>query len=334
MMHARLTIEAGEGTPNHCNLAPDRVVTLGRNRSNSVVLSDKHASRWHAEVVYEDGRWLLRDCGTLNGTRRNGERLQRPTPLLHGDEIGIGDTLLRFLLEGGPADAASPTPIEVEIPADLPPEEPSNKTLLLPDELSALCVFMEAALRETALQPLVTRALTAILNQTGATTAGYLGFDPDDLPRLVLPRQAQIDAHLSRQLTQRMLQQNRAVWLAAEGDDAPESLMAVKDAVCLPLPDRDGRPVGALHVYKNGRAFSEREVSFCKVLGGFGGFGHKKKKEEPKPAPAESSSTSADSTGPVSVNLMKMTSELTSLSNAALDSSLFEVPQGYKLTQK
>ena len=70
MMHARLTIEAGEGTPNHCNLAPDRVVTLGRNRSNSVVLSDKHASRWHAEVVYEDGRWLLRDCGTLNGTRR------------------------------------------------------------------------------------------------------------------------------------------------------------------------------------------------------------------------------------------------------------------------
>jgi hypothetical protein len=74
--------------------------------------------------------------------------------------------------------------------------------------------------------------------------------------------------------------------------------------------------------------------SLGKVLGGFGGFGHKKKKEEPKPAPAESSSTSADSTGPVSVNLMKMTSELTSLSNAALDSSLFEVPQGYKLTQK
>ena len=48
-----------------------------------------------------------------------------------------------------------------------------------------------------------TVALTAILNQTQANTAGYLGFDPDDLPRLVLPHKAQIDAHLSRQLTKR-----------------------------------------------------------------------------------------------------------------------------------
>jgi DNA-binding NtrC family response regulator len=267
-MQARLTIEAGEGTPSLCTLSPDRVVTLGRNRSNGVVLADKHASRWHAEIVYEEGRWLIRDCGTLNGTRRNGERLQRPTPLLHGDEIAIGDTRLRFLLEGTD-NAVSPTPVEVDIPHDLPPEEPSSKTLLLPDELSALCMFMKASLRETAPQALVSRALTTLLNQTGASTAGYLGFDPGDLPRLVLPRQAQIDAHLSRQLTERMLQKNRPIWLAGEGDDSPESLMAVKDAVCLPLPDRDGRPAGAIHVYKNGRAFSEREVRFCEVLTGF-----------------------------------------------------------------
>ncbi len=269
MMQARLILEAGEGTPNVCRLAPDRVCTLGRNRSNSIILADKHASRWHAEVVHEDGRWLLRDCGTLNGTRRNGERLQRPTPLMHGDEIGIGDTLLRFLVEGDPDNAISPTPIEVDIPANLPADEPSSKTLLLPDELSALCLFMKSSLRETAPQSLVTRALTTLLNQTGASTVGYLGFDPDDLPRLVLPRQAQIDAHLSRQLTQRMLQQNRAIWLAGEGGDAPESLMSVKDAICVPLSDRDGRPVGAIHVYKNGRSFSEREVRFSEVLTGY-----------------------------------------------------------------
>ena len=128
---------------------------------------------------------------------------------------------------------------------------------------------MKASLREAAPQALVSRALTTILNQTHATTAGYLGFDPDDLPRLVLPQKAQIDAHLSRQLTQRMQQQNRAIWLGGEGDDAPESLMSVKDAICLPLPGRDGRPAGALHVYKNGRAFREREVRFCEVLAGF-----------------------------------------------------------------
>jgi len=77
--------------------------------------------------------------------------------------------------------------------------------------------------------------------------------------------------------------------------------------------------------------------SLGKVLGGFGGFGHKKKKEEPKSTTSDSgssSSTSSSSTGPSSVNLMKMTSELKSLSNAPLDGSLFEIPQGYKLTQK
>jgi hypothetical protein len=74
--------------------------------------------------------------------------------------------------------------------------------------------------------------------------------------------------------------------------------------------------------------------SLGKVLGGFGGFGRKKKKEEPKPAASESSSAESSTTGPVSVNLMKMTSELKSLSNEPLDASLFEIPQGYKLTQK
>jgi two-component system response regulator HydG len=268
-MHARLSIEAGEGTPALCNLTPDRVVTLGRNRSNSVVLQDKHASRWHADVVHEEGRWLLRDCGTLNGTRRNGQRITRPTPLMNGDEIGIGDTVLRFMLETEGDIAVSPTPIEVDLPCHPPADEPSTRTVLLPDELGALCDFMKAALCETAPQAVVGRALTAVLNQTLAATVGYLGFDPDDLPRLVLPHKAQIDAHLSKQLTQRMLARNATVWLGGEGDDTPDSLMAVKDAVCLPLPDRDGRPFAALHVYKNGRGFSEREVRFCEALAGF-----------------------------------------------------------------
>jgi Nif-specific regulatory protein len=268
-MHARLSIETGEGSPALSTLTPDRVVTLGRNRSNSVILQDKHASRWHAEVVHEDGRWILRDCGTLNGTRRNGQRIPRPTPLMHGDEIGIGDTVLRFLLEGQPDIAASPTPIEVDLPPAPPEEELGSRTVLLPDELGALCEFMKGSLRESAPKPLVGRALTTILNQTGACMAGYLGFDPDDLPRLVLPQKAQIDAHLSRQLTQRMLTENRAIWLGGEGHDTPDSLMAVKDAVCVPLPDRAGRPFAALHVYKHGTGFSEREVRFCEVLGGF-----------------------------------------------------------------
>ena len=58
-MQARLTIEAGEGTPPDCPIAPDKAVSLGRHRENTVVLQDRHASRKHAEILFEGGRWLV-----------------------------------------------------------------------------------------------------------------------------------------------------------------------------------------------------------------------------------------------------------------------------------
>src|SRR5437660_9789418 len=70
-MQPRLVIEAGEAQPNVCTLQPDQVASLGRNEKNTIVLQDRHASRWHAEILPEDGRWVLRDRETLNGTLHN-----------------------------------------------------------------------------------------------------------------------------------------------------------------------------------------------------------------------------------------------------------------------
>jgi hypothetical protein len=69
-------------------------------------------------------------------------------------------------------------------------------------------------------------------------------------------------------------------------------------------------------------------------FGGFGGFGRKKKKENsPQPAPAPEQ-TAATLGGTASANLMTMTSEIKSFSQAALDAALFETPAGYKLSKK
>ncbi|MEW5975687.1 MAG: hypothetical protein AB1898_07765 [Acidobacteriota bacterium] len=65
-------------------------------------------------------------------------------------------------------------------------------------------------------------------------------------------------------------------------------------------------------------------------FGGFGGFGKKKKKEEPVESSAPETAPSA--AGPA--NLMTSTTELKNYSNATLDSSLFEIPAGYKLEKK
>jgi hypothetical protein len=72
-----------------------------------------------------------------------------------------------------------------------------------------------------------------------------------------------------------------------------------------------------------------------KVFGGLGGFGRKKKKaDESQPAETSRSGPASGSSGaPASMDLMQITTELKSVSRAGLDSSLFELPKGYKLDQ-
>ena len=68
---------------------------LGR-KSTQAPLTDNAASRRHAELVPDNGRWVLHDLKSANGTHVNGERIDTPIVLKHGDQIKIGSTLLVF----------------------------------------------------------------------------------------------------------------------------------------------------------------------------------------------------------------------------------------------
>jgi Nif-specific regulatory protein len=237
-----------------------------------IVLHDEHASRWHAEVFQEEGRWFIRDFGALNGTRVNGEPIAQQTPLENGQLIGIGKTSLRFTVEPG-TDVVPTTPeIASFPPRETPPPTPAelDQTVLRKDELTALCQFMAASLRETDPRALIQLALETVHHQTGASVTGFLNLDQDDpLPKLVLPKLARVDIHLSRHLTQQVQNEGRAVWLGSDPrwSKASESLLAFTDAICVPV--RAGEtPLGALHVYLSGKPFTEREKRFCEVLAG------------------------------------------------------------------
>jgi hypothetical protein len=73
-------------------------LTLGREPDNTVALpGDNTASRKHAVVMPSaSGGWEIADSGSSNGTFVNGQRIQAPTPLAHGDEIAVGTARLRF----------------------------------------------------------------------------------------------------------------------------------------------------------------------------------------------------------------------------------------------
>ncbi|MCS7033336.1 MAG: ATPase, T2SS/T4P/T4SS family [Phycisphaerae bacterium] len=73
--------------------AEQSVITIGRGPDNGVVLGDDMASRKHAVIERTSDGWRVRDLGSSNGTRVNGQ-IVKISPLRPGDAIQIGRTTI------------------------------------------------------------------------------------------------------------------------------------------------------------------------------------------------------------------------------------------------
>ncbi|VTT98243.1 two sigma54 fis family transcriptional regulator : Sigma54 specific transcriptional regulator, Fis family OS=Pirellula staleyi (strain ATCC 27377 / DSM 6068 / ICPB 4128) GN=Psta_4161 PE=4 SV=1: FHA: Sigma54_activat: HTH_8 [Gemmataceae bacterium] len=131
-MHARVNLEAGETVPTTLDFSPEQPVTLGRGRDNTIVLKDELASRLHAKIYFEDGRWHLRDFG-LNGTRVDGTRVNGAVELTDGKKIKIGEVVLRFVTDLKAGAAAPPPAPAVTQPAA--PTAPATMSGSIPGAL-------------------------------------------------------------------------------------------------------------------------------------------------------------------------------------------------------
>lgn len=77
-----------------------RWVRIGRDPSNQIVLNDdRYTSRYHAWVTYEGEHFYLEDLGSTNGTRLNGELVDKRELLSSGDKIQIGESEMLFRLQ-------------------------------------------------------------------------------------------------------------------------------------------------------------------------------------------------------------------------------------------
>jgi hypothetical protein len=69
-------------------------LVIGRHPSCDVVIADDTVSRRHAQLIFRDGGWIVRDLDSTNGTRLNGQYVGR-CRLHPGDQLGLGRQLLR-----------------------------------------------------------------------------------------------------------------------------------------------------------------------------------------------------------------------------------------------
>ena len=109
-------LEITAGPARGAQLAPGaEALEIGRSAAGDGALGgDQELSRRHARVGrLSDGRLLVEDLGSTNGTVVNGARIAAPTLLSPGDEVRLGATTLRVIAaaQGAPpAEAAPPRP--------------------------------------------------------------------------------------------------------------------------------------------------------------------------------------------------------------------------------
>jgi diguanylate cyclase (GGDEF)-like protein/PAS domain S-box-containing protein len=108
-------------TPTRTSRIPlnnGRSWSMGRSVDSTVVLSDRWASRDHAEIQLMDhGEYYLVDLGSGNGSFVNGQRVTMPVHLKDGDLLMIGRTEIEFQAHN--TDAQTPF------------QDPSPKTVLI-----------------------------------------------------------------------------------------------------------------------------------------------------------------------------------------------------------
>jgi pSer/pThr/pTyr-binding forkhead associated (FHA) protein len=70
-------------------------VTIGREEGNTVQLNDERISRFHIKIQEDQGKLVLTDLESTNGTRVNGEDVQLRI-LRFGDVISVGRSVLLY----------------------------------------------------------------------------------------------------------------------------------------------------------------------------------------------------------------------------------------------
>ncbi len=104
-------------------------VSVGRLQTNRIPLSKPNVSKRHAVLTMRDGRVLIEDLGSTNGTYVNGRRITATREVGPRDRIYIGDFTIRARLVTSREEKSEP---EIVVETPLPVEEQRRPTVAMP----------------------------------------------------------------------------------------------------------------------------------------------------------------------------------------------------------
>lgn len=92
---AQLVISFGNDSGKEFPLSTE-ILVVGRSLDADIILNDPSVSRKHFEIHFREDGWLLKDLGSVNGTKVDGQRVDGEAPLQEGVQIEAGQTIMLF----------------------------------------------------------------------------------------------------------------------------------------------------------------------------------------------------------------------------------------------
>ncbi|MFM7152089.1 MAG: SpoIIE family protein phosphatase [Gemmataceae bacterium] len=120
-----------------CEVAKDNL-KIGRDETSDISLEAMAVSRHHAEISSKEGKFYLRDKGSINGTSVNGKKISEFVEIKEGDEIRVGPYQIRLVLRELVEDSVQVVRATIDV-------EPSNPSLFIQNASNKLKVLLEIA---------------------------------------------------------------------------------------------------------------------------------------------------------------------------------------------
>jgi Nif-specific regulatory protein len=281
-VYAYLTILTGRQSGANFPLDPARETLIGRGTDCHISLPDPLCSRVHAILRSSEGQWIIHDQDSRNGTLVNGQKIDEAT-LADGNKIKLGSNEFEFRLSEEPATTSveEDTSLTQTIVQDVPiavrqSTEEVLAALPTPEKVQELMLLYQLSIRLMGIEKpdeVVSISLDLLKERTKAAVVGFLWVDDEERlkPKLVIPPSAANRVSLNKNLTELVLSQGHAVWVANQTNQPNQPAGAAAsehfaDAVCAPLvrKDRDGerRTLGAIHVYLEAGRFRQSDFDF------------------------------------------------------------------------
>jgi hypothetical protein len=228
---------------------------LGRSTDAVVALPDRLASRSHAGIRRdpEQGRWMIRDLGSRNGTWLDGNRITSGL-LEDGSVIRLGTSELVFRFDAAVDDGGGLA--AGRLVRCGPVGQFAGRALRHPAAGNPDDSRWPLLLYQTGIRLLVSRSLREVIGTTlelaaehcGATAYGWFrpvgsGGSPPRLEAVcIVPPGSGLFDHVGDATARMILDERKAVWIAAGGGGTAGGSGGdgvSGDVICVPLVDHD-----------------------------------------------------------------------------------------------